>query len=132
MIDDSKPKLFGMESIDKTKRVYVVEGPIDSLFLSNCAAMAGSDADLTPLGDPRNVTVVYDNEPRNKEIVKKMHRAIDQGYRVCFWPEHIEQKDVNDMVNRAGLNGASIQAIIDQNTLSGLSAKMRLSTWSRA
>jgi len=132
MIDDSKPKLFGMESIDKTKRVYVVEGPIDSLFLSNCAAMAGSDADLTPLGDPRNVTVVYDNEPRNKEIVKKMHRAIDQGYRVCFWPEHIEQKDVNDMVNKAGLNGPSIQAIIDQNTHSGLSAKMRLSSWSKA
>lgn len=131
MLDDSKPKLFGMDAVDKTKRVYVVEGPIDSMFLTNCAAMAGSDADLTPLGDPRNVTVVYDNEPRNKEIVKKMHRAIDQGYRVCVWPEHIVQKDVNDMVNEGGYDGASIQAIIDQNSHSGLSAKMRLSSWSK-
>lgn len=132
MLDDSKPKLYGMDTIDKTKRVYVVEGPIDSMFLVNCAAMAGSDADLTPVGDPRNVTVVYDNEPRNKEIVKKMHRAIDQGYGVCFWPEHIVEKDVNDMVNRMGLDGPSIQAIIDQNTHSGLAAKMRLSSWSKA
>jgi len=132
ILDDSKPKLFGLDEIDKTKRVYIVEGPIDSLFLSNCAAMSGADADLTPLGDPRNVTIAYDNEPRNKEIVKRMHRAIDQGYGVCFWPDYINEKDVNDMVNKLGYNGSEIQVIIDQNTYSGLFAKMKIASWSKA
>ena len=131
ILDDSKPKLFGMDAVDRTKRVYVVEGPIDSLFLKNCAALAGSDADLTPLGDPRNVTVVYDNEPRNPEIIKKMKRAIDQGYRLCVWPDNIEHKDVNDMVNFGGHTGESVQHIIDENSHSGLAAKMRLQQWSR-
>jgi hypothetical protein len=102
------------------------------MFLDNCAAMAGADADMAVLGDPSNVVVVYDNEPRNKEIVKRISQAIDRGYNVCIWPEHIEQKDVNDMVNVGELDGPSVQHIIDNNTFSGLSAKMRLSTWSKA
>jgi hypothetical protein len=132
ILDDSKDKIFGLDTIDKKKRVYIVEGPIDSMFLDNCAAMAGADADMAVLGDPSNVVVVYDNEPRNKEIVKRISQAIDRGYNVCIWPESIEQKDVNDMVNVGELDGPSVQHIIDNNTFSGLSAKMRLSTWSKA
>lgn len=37
------PKIFGMERIDINKPIWVVEGPIDSLFLPNCIACAGSD-----------------------------------------------------------------------------------------
>lgn len=131
ILDDSKDKIFGLDTIDKKKRVYIVEGPIDSLFLDNCAAMAGADVDFSVLGDPQNVVVVYDNEPRNKEIIKRITRCIDRGYNVCIWPDSIEEKDVNDMVNRGGLNGPAIQHIIDHNTYSGLSAKMRLTAWSK-
>jgi len=68
---------------------------------------------------------------RNKEIVKKIEKVIDQGYKVCIWPDNIEQKDINEMVLKQDLSGPMVQHIIDQNTYQGLSAKMRLQTWSR-
>jgi hypothetical protein len=74
--------------------------------------------------------VVYDNEPRNKEIVGKIDKAINQGFKVCIWPDYIKEKDINDMV-KAGHTGSSIQSIIDHNTYSGLSAKMQMQTWSK-
>jgi len=129
--DDTKDKLFGLESIDKSKPVYVVEGPIDSLFLSNCIAMAGSDVSLHNVAEKDKIVIVYDNEPRNKEIVKKIQKADDCGYKVCIWPDSIEQKDINDMVMKADLSGPAVQHIIDSNTFQGLSAKMRLQAWSK-
>ncbi len=130
VLDESKDKIFGLDSIDKNKPVYVVEGPIDSLFLSNCVAMAGSDVNLNNITDKDKLVIVYDNEPRSKEIVKKITTAIDRGYKVCIWPDSIEQKDINDMVLN-GLDGPSVQHIIDENTFSGLSAKMRMQQWSK-
>jgi hypothetical protein len=131
ILDDTKEKVFGLETIDKTKNVYVVEGPIDSLFLDNCIAMAGADINLNNITDRDNITVIYDNEPRNKEIVNKISKTVDQGYKVCIWPDFIEQKDINDMILKQDLSGPAIQAIIDQNTYSGLAAKMRLQQWSK-
>lgn len=55
---------------------------------------------------------------------------IDNGYRVCIWPSHIDHKDINDMV-MSGMSGAAVQYIIDQNTFSGLSAKMHMNQWSK-
>jgi len=132
ILDETKEKVFGLDSIDKTKKVYVVEGPIDSLFLDNCIAMAGADINLNNIADKDKITVVYDNEPRNKEIVKKISKAVEQGYKVCIWPVFIEYKDINDMVLKQDLSGPAIQSIIDQNTFSGLAAKMRLQQWSKA
>lgn len=132
IIDDTKEKVFGLDSIDKNKNVYVVEGPIDSLFLDNCIAMAGSDINLNNVADKDKITVVYDNEPRSKEIIKKISKSVEQGYKVCIWPDFIEQKDINDMVLKQDYSGPAIQAIIDQNTFSGLAAKMRLQQWSKA
>jgi DNA primase len=117
ILDDTKDKIFGLDSIDKTKKVYVVEGPIDSLFLDNCVAMAGSDVVLNNITEKDKLVVVYDNEPRNKEIVKKILKAIDQGYNVCIWPDSIEQKDINDMVLKADLSGPAVQHVIDHNTI---------------
>lgn len=130
MIDDTKDKVFGLDSIDKNKTVYLVEGPIDSLFLTNCVAMAGSDAKLDAIQSRDKLVIVYDNEPRNKEIVKKIERAVTTNYKVCIWPDHVEQKDINDMVLN-GLSPSDVQYMIDQNTFSGLAAKMRLQQWKK-
>jgi transcription elongation factor Elf1 len=130
ILDDTKQKVFGLDTLNKNKTVYIVEGPIDSLFLENCLAMAGSDVNFNLLADPNNLVVIYDNEPRNKEIVSKINKAINGGFKVCIWPEYINQKDINDMI-KGGHSGASIQAIIDQNTYNGLSAKMRMQSWSK-
>ena len=129
MLDDTKEKVFGLDSIDRSKKVYVVEGPIDSLFLDNCIAMAGSDITLTNITNKDNIIIVYDNEPRNKEIIKKIGKMIDQNYKVCIWPENIQEKDINDMIIKSNLTGPAVQHIIDTNTFEGLSAKMRLQQW---
>lgn len=135
MIDDEKPKLFGLDKLDEKKDpIYVVEGPIDSLFLPNCLASAGSDL-ITNLhrvdGTSRGqFVVIYDNEPRNAEIVKKIERAIHQDYRVCIWPDTIDQKDINDMV-LAGTPPAKLVDIINDNTYSGLEAKLKFHQWKR-
>lgn len=131
ILDESKDKVFGLENLDMSKRVYLVEGPIDSMFLSNGCAMAGSDVPLTNIADRDKLVVIYDNEPRNNEIVKKINKTIEQGYKVCIWPDHIQSKDINDMIINEGYDGPSLQHIIDENTFEGLAAKMRMQQWSR-
>ena len=133
ILDDEKPKVYGLESVNLSNRVYVVEGPIDSMFINNCLAMAGSHLDRTAVEvglKIDNTTIVYDNEPRNRDIVNSIDKVIDLGYSVCIWPDNMEQKDINDMV-RAGMSSKDIQQLIDQHTYKDLSAKMRLTQWKR-
>ena len=120
-----KPKIFGLDRVDFVKRYYVVEGPLDSMFLENCLAVAGADFRYLPPGD---TTIVLDNEPRSREIIKQMERLIHQEHELVIWPTTITQKDINDMV-LAGVE--DIQTIIDNNTFSGLEATMKLAAWKR-
>lgn len=129
MLED-RAKLFGLDQVDFNKKYYVVEGPIDSLFLSNAVAMAGADGNATGLENLDNAVFVFDNEPRNKEIVSRMEKMIDRGYKVCIWPSKITVKDINDMV-LSGLTTAEVELIIDQNTYSGLSGRLTLAEWRR-
>jgi hypothetical protein len=133
ILDDEKPKVYGLEAVDLHDRVYVVEGPIDSMFIENSLAMAGSHLDRTAVDvglKPNNTTIVYDNEPRNKDIVNSIDKVIDLGYDVCIWPDDMIEKDINDMV-KSGRSPKKIQQLIDQHTYNGLSAKMRLTQWKK-
>lgn len=133
MLDESRPKMFGLDAVDFTKTVYIFEGPIDSMFIPNSLAMAGADmiqAQAMLKLDPKKCVVVMDNEPRNGDIVKRIESCLNMGYGVCLWPHGIEQKDVNDMV-LAGMSPIDIKMVIDVNTYRGLEAKLALSTWKR-
>jgi transcription elongation factor Elf1 len=125
-IDEERDKIFGLDKVDKSKPILVVEGPLDSLFLDNCIAVAGADFSNIK-GD---LTVIYDNEPRNKEINKQIEKTIDQGKSVCLWPDHMKEKDINDMII-AGYTKKEVQEIITNNTFSGASAKLRFAEWRR-
>jgi len=131
MLDETKPKIFGLDTMDDSKDIYVVEGPIDSLFLPNGIASAGGDL-ISPLQQldvqKDRFVIVYDNEPRNKETIKKIEKAIDSGYRVCIWPSAMEQKDINDMV-LAGYAIDKVKEIIDECTYSGPTGKLHLAIW---
>jgi len=131
MLNDDQPKIFGLDTIDPDKDIYVVEGPIDSLFLPNGIASAGGDL-ISPLQQldvqKEKYVVVYDNEPRNKETIKKILKAIDSGYRVCIWPTNIKQKDINDMV-LSGYMKEQVKDIIDDCTYSGPTAKLHFALW---
>jgi len=131
IVDESKPKVYGLDHTDISKTTYIFEGPIDSLFIPNSLAMSGADC-LQALGKlnitEENVVMCYDNEPRNKQIVERIEKMIEKGFKVLLWPNTIKYKDVNDMVV-AGMKPADIKLIIDSNTFSGLEAKMQLSIW---
>ena len=128
--DDNK-KVFGLDRIDTDKLVYVVEGPIDSMFLENAVATADSNLEsITDVLDKSKVALVFDNEPRNKEIVAKMEKAIDNHFNVVIWPEMIEKKDINDMI-LDGFSPDEIQDIIDNNTFVNLRAKMEFISWKK-
>lgn len=129
---DDTPLIFNIDNVDKTKTVYVTEGPIDSLFLPNSIAVGGSDFKKVDKDLFKNAVVVYDNEPRSKEIVKKLEEVIDLGYNVCIWNDKriSECKDINDMVMQ-GLTTEEIVEIIDTNTYSGLTAKLKLKEYKK-
>ena len=126
MLDDEAPKAYGLDSIDKTSTVYITEGPFDSTFICNSIAMCGADADISDRGisDP---VWIYDNEPRNREIVSRIQNTINNGGRVVIWPTNIEEKDINDMV----LAGHDVMSMLESNTHSGLEAKIKFNNWKR-
>jgi hypothetical protein len=131
VLDDSIPKVYGLDRVNFDKRVYVVEGPIDSMFISNSIATAGGDL-VSAVGSFRkdNLVIVYDNEPRSRDTIKKLDKAILQGYNVCIWPDNLEHKDINDMY-LAGLSSEFIKHIIDTHTYRDLAAKLALTKWSK-
>ena len=120
-----KPKIFGLDRCDWSQRTYVVEGPLDSLFVDNCLAVAGADFEHHfPMKE--NVTIILDNEPRSREIIKRMEKLIDKDYELVIWPDNVKEKDINDMV-LAG--NANIMQTITNNTYTGLTAKLKLASW---
>jgi predicted RNA-binding Zn-ribbon protein involved in translation (DUF1610 family) len=128
--DDNK-KVFGLDRINEEELIYVLEGPIDSMFLENAIATADSNLEsITDVLDKTKVVLVFDNEPRNKEIVSKMEHAIDSHFNVVVWPEMIEEKDVNDMI-LSGFSPDEIQDIISKNTFVNLRAKMEFVSWKK-
>ena len=119
-----RDKIFGLDRVNKKEEVYVVEGPLDSLFLDNCIAVAG--ADMPSLNCES--TVVFDNEPRNKEICKLIEKTIKSGVKICLWPDTMKYKDINDMI-LGGYTKEEVQKIIKNNTYQSASAAVRFATW---
>ena len=126
MIQEEAPKIYGLETIDRELPIYVVEGPFDSTFVTNSVALCGSDGDLGHLKGS-DIILVYDNEPRNREIVKRIERCIEGGQRVVIWPNGIVEKDINDMV----LAGHNVMDVLKLNTYSGLQAKIKFNNWKK-
>ena len=126
MLDDDAPKIYGLDQIRGGSPVFVTEGPFDSTFIRNSIAMCGADADVSRWGisDP---VYVYDNEPRNTEIVKRVQAAISSKQAVVIWPSNIPEKDINDMV----LSGHDVQTIVEENTYSGLNAQIKFNNWKK-
>ena len=126
MINEDAPKIYGLDKIDNEKPIYIIEGPFDATLVQNSVAMCGSDLDIRSFGWSDYI-YVYDNEPRNREIVNRIAKTIDGGNKVVIWPTSIEQKDINDMV----LGGHNVMNVLESNTYSGLKAKIKFNNWKR-
>ena len=126
MLVDDAPKVYGLEKIDSQKPVYIVEGPFDSTFIKNAIAMCGSDIDIRSFGWSDYIWV-FDNEPRNREIINRISKTIDRGDKVVIWPTSIKQKDINDLV----IAGYDPENMLESNTYSGLEAKVKFNEWKK-
>jgi predicted RNA-binding Zn-ribbon protein involved in translation (DUF1610 family) len=126
MLDEEAPKIYGLNEVDDKLPVYVVEGPFDSTFVNNSVALCGSDGDVRCL-EGSSIVFVYDNEPRNREIVNRIGKCVSRGERVVIWPSVVLEKDINDMV----LAGHNVMDVIKSNTYSGLEAKIKFNNWKK-
>ena len=126
MLDDDAPKIYGLDKVGRDAPVFVTEGPFDSTFIRNSIAMCGADADVDRWGIS-NPVYIYDNEPRNREIVNRISKTIDRGYKVVIWPDQINVKDINDMV----MSGLDVQNLVESNIYSGLQAKLKFTNWKK-
>ena len=130
-LHDDNQKVYGLDRIDLNKPIYVVEGPIDSMFLENAVATADSNLESIINILPKDkVVLVFDNEPRNKQIVEKINSAVDKHFNIVIWPEYIDSKDINEMV-LDGFSPDEIQDIISNNTFVNLRAKMEFVNWKK-
>ena len=129
-LDENKQKVYGLDKVNFQQPIYITEGPIDSLFIDNCLAAGGADLFLKNKIPNDQITYIFDNEPRNKEIVKRMYKVIEQNFNVVIWPEDLQLKDVNDMI-LSGLTKLQLQDIISNNTYSKLSALTKLNYWKK-
>lgn len=145
MLREDQPRIFNLDTLDMNYKYYVFEGPIDAMFINNSIATCGGSltSELEKLSVKSNAVVVYDNEPRNKEVVKNILTAIQKGYKVCLWPPSTEQKDINDMILKkvsgeyvktelVARAAEKIKQVIDENTFVGLDAELKLTEWKKA
>tara|TARA_R110002153_G_scaffold29711_13_gene91222 strand:+ start:33879 stop:34634 length:756 start_codon:yes stop_codon:yes gene_type:complete len=122
---NKKERLYGLNKVDVTKPFNVCEGPIDSFFIENCIALCGSndlDNKYSTLA-----TVILDNEPRNVQIVNKMLKYVERGFRIVVWPDNIKQKDINDMV----MSDLDVNDIVLKNVYDKLQAKIKINNWKK-
>ena len=137
-LDQDADKIYGLDRVNNNEQIYVVEGPIDSMFLDNCIAVAGADfsKSLTALLidgrliQDNELIIIFDNEPRNREIVKQMEKTLSLGRKFVIWPDSMKHKDINDMII-AGYTKKHIQEIIKDNTFFGAAAQLRFAEWKR-
>jgi hypothetical protein len=117
--------VFGLDRVDTNRQHYVVEGPIDALFLPDTIAVGGSY-----IRDWKNGIAIFDNQPRNYEICKLMQSAIENDMKIVIWPPNLPGKDINELV-LAGYTVKEILEVIKQNTYYGLTAKLKFNEWKR-
>lgn len=134
-LQESFPKIYGLHKLPKKNKnndvLYVSEGPFDSLFLHPSVAMMGADIDsetIQQITGYNKLVYVYDNEPRNGDIAKRMEKVVKEGHSVVIWPKNIIQKDINDMV-LSGKTVEDIMNIIERSTVRGMKAEYLVRNW---
>lgn len=122
---------FGVERVDLKSIIYIMEGPIDSLFIPNAVAILGMNHEIdSSIFYNTKLVYVLDNEPRNKQVVQQYEKLINSSKKVCIWPSSVTGKDVNDMVLR-GRTAMEVRRLIDSNTYAGPEARLRFSQWKK-
>ena len=125
-VNDEVEKVYGLYEANRDKTTYCVEGPFDSLFVDNC--LASCDANLTRVDAD---VFIWDNQPRNKDVLKYMEAAIEAKKKVVIWPFVPKEKmDINDLIKK-GVTREQLMKTIKKSTYSGLTARMKFMEWKK-
>lgn len=120
---------FSKSEINTSEPVRIVEGAIDSFFVNNCVAACSSAlSETAELIDANQKILIFDNEPRNNQIVNLIEKAINKSHSVVIWPKQIIGKDINEMILK-GLTIEELDDMIKTNSFSGLEAKLKFASW---
>lgn len=125
-IAESKERFYGIDRLDDTKQVYVLEGEVDSMMIPNAVAVANGK-----LQQYLNTKAIYipDADVRNPHIMKNVEKMIDSGLKVCLMPLNLPGKDLNELVCGQGWASGELIDMIHSNTYHGLQAKLRFAKW---
>ncbi len=116
--------IFGADRVSCKKRVWIFEGPIDSLFIENSIALCGASKSIDFEEYPNRVFVL-DPDTRNPQIVKMYNQLITKGERIVILPKRYSGMDTNDLV----LQGIDPLKLYKQHSYSGLMAKVEIAKW---
>lgn len=130
--DDKHPKIWGIEFIDYTKPIYILEGAIDAMMIDNSLAIIGTSryaaiSFLKERVNKNDIIFIYDNEYFNKQVLSVITKTIDEGYSVVLFNRFFPSKDINDAVVKHNWSKEKIQQYLQNRTFNGLRAKTELS-----
>jgi hypothetical protein len=124
--DENENKIFGMDRIDKTKPIWVVEGPIDAMMIPNCIAMSGISTKIPSDIEP---IFIFDNEPRNRDVVKMMRKRLEQGHKVVIFSDKDEYNDLNDFIVKGGFSAEKLVDKLTKIIYSEAVGLLKLNDW---
>lgn len=129
---DTEKTLYGINNISSSlEYIFIFEGPIDSMFCTNSCAACGlslTEKQQEQLDKYRlyNKIWVLDNQLENKDVFEKYDEIIDRGENIFIWPEEFKEfKDINELCVSTNRDYISPKFFIN-NTLKGMSAKLKL------
>lgn len=136
---NSEKTLFGIDQVaEKSKFIFVTEGPIDACFIKNGVAVAGINEGKGSLFTKRQqeqlqqfstyeLVWVLDNQTTDKASFNKTKFLIANGCKVFIWPKELKKfKDINELCINQHINYVPEKFIL-RNSYSGLKAKLILS-----
>lgn len=135
ILDKRFTKAFGMDRIERNEDIWIVEGAFDALLFRNSIAALDSHlysiVDRLSLGKEK-VILLFDNEPRNKEIVKLVKKSINEGYRVAFIPKEFREKgkDINEIICN-GVDKKELLEKLKENIFQNHKAQMEFLKWAK-
>ena len=114
--------LFGEDRIkEEIPYIFIFEGPIDSMFVQNGVAMAGTDLTEKQQHFLDNCIgyekiFIYDNDKNNNSLAKKIKNKLKAGHKVFIWPEKFSKfKDVNEVCCKLKLNEFNWKFIVSNS-----------------
>ena len=125
------PLIYGLDRLVRGKKIYITEGPIDSMFLPNAIAAGGTDFARALYNVTGEETVlIFDNQPRNKQVVKRVESFVSRGCAMVIWDSSWNYKDINDAI-LSGCSGSAIESILNKSTHKGLALKLAIRDWKK-